>query len=95
MKILSISATNIQHSQKNSMSLLLCNKIAEFLNCKEIQCEVIDLETILCIRVLDVVNVLVVKDVVLIQISIRFTIKLPGQTQFFYFTSLCSHSCQT
>ena len=43
MKILSISATNIQHSQKNSMSLLLCNKIAEFLNCKEIQCEVIDL----------------------------------------------------
>ena len=43
MRILCISASNILHSKENSISLMLCNKIAEFLNRKEIQCETIDL----------------------------------------------------
>lgn len=42
MKILCLSATNILHSKNNSISLMLCNKIAEYLDSKEIQCEVID-----------------------------------------------------
>lgn len=43
MKILCISATNILHSKKNSVSQIICDKIAEILKEKDIMCEIVDL----------------------------------------------------
>lgn len=43
MKILCISATNILHSKKNSVSQIICDKIAEILKEKDVACEIVDL----------------------------------------------------
>lgn len=43
MKILCISATNILHSKKNSVSQIICDKIVEILKEKDVVCEIVDL----------------------------------------------------
>ncbi len=41
--VLCISASNILHSQKNSISKIICDTIAQILAAKNITCDVIDL----------------------------------------------------
>lgn len=43
MNALCISASNILHSREQSTSLRLCDKIAELLNEKKVECEIVDL----------------------------------------------------
>lgn len=43
MKLLCISASNILHSHNQSTSWILCKRITQYLNEKNIECEVIDL----------------------------------------------------
>lgn len=45
MKVVCISASNILHSNVNSVSKILCDKIAEILKAKNIECEMIDLRS--------------------------------------------------
>lgn len=43
MRVLCVSASNILHSKRNSVSEIICNKIAEMLEAKGIVCEIADL----------------------------------------------------
>lgn len=43
IKVLCISASNIHHSKNNSISKILCDKITEILQEKDIMCETVDL----------------------------------------------------
>lgn len=43
MKVVCISASNILHSNVNSVSKIFCDKIAKVLKAKSIECEMVDL----------------------------------------------------
>lgn len=47
MRVLCISASNILHSNENSISKVLCDRISEILREKEIICETVDLRDFL------------------------------------------------